>query len=135
MRSGGAQQFGQRSQPAQSVFLLVTGLVGRSPKHSFAAGGAALFRLAAKPREIVSFVVCRAKDALDVGKLDRAPPGDDQQGGEQDHQGLVRRIVEHSRRTLHHLSGIDVQELRWAGIDIINNPWFATGASELRERF
>ena len=41
MHSGGAQQFGQRSQPAQSVFVCVTGLVVRSPKHSFAAVGAA----------------------------------------------------------------------------------------------
>ena len=39
MHSGGAQKFGQRSQPAQSV--LVTGLVVRSPKLSFAAIGAA----------------------------------------------------------------------------------------------
>ena len=41
MHSGGVQLFGQRSQPAQSVFFWVTGLVVRSPKHSFAAVGAA----------------------------------------------------------------------------------------------
>mmetsp|Transcript_20980 Transcript_20980/g.64995 ORF Transcript_20980/g.64995 Transcript_20980/m.64995 type:complete len:296 (-) Transcript_20980:1311-2198(-) len=41
MHSGGAQKCAQRSQPAQSVFFWVTGLVVRSPKHSFAAVGAA----------------------------------------------------------------------------------------------
>ena len=41
MHSGGVQQCAQRSQPAQSDFWGVTGLVVRSPKHSFAAAGAA----------------------------------------------------------------------------------------------
>ena len=45
MHSGGVQLFAQRSQPAQSVFFLVTGLVVpctfAKAKHSFAAIGAA----------------------------------------------------------------------------------------------
>ena len=42
MHSGGAQKSGQRSQPAQSDFFWVTtGWSVRSPKHSFAAIGAA----------------------------------------------------------------------------------------------
>ena len=40
MHSGGVQKLGQRSQPRRANFW-VTGLVVRSPKHSFAAVGAA----------------------------------------------------------------------------------------------
>ena len=41
MHSGGAQQFGQRSQPAQSVLEKCRRCTVRSPKLSFAAVGAA----------------------------------------------------------------------------------------------